>query len=218
MKYIWMLALCANFILLGCQSEKEEVAQPKPGANISVETESEAAKVTEAAKAAEAVKAAEAAKVAEAARMLAAAEVAKAAEAVKIPEAAKAIIPVGAGGAGSASIPTASAGDAINGKHLAKRCKGCHSFKPDRKQMTGPNLFGVFGRTAGKNTDFSKYSSDLKNASFVWDETRLAAWVCNSKEAIKALTKNPAAKTRMREQKKCGTKGQDIAAYLKSLK
>jgi cytochrome c len=212
MKFIWLMALCASFILSGCQSEKEEVAQLKPGANISVETESEAAKVAEAAKAAEVAKATEAAKV------FAAAETAKAAEAVKIPEAAKAIIPVGAGGAGSASIPTASAGDAINGKNLAKRCKGCHSFKPDRKQMTGPNLFGVFGRTAGKNADFSKYSSDLKNADFVWDEASLAAWVCSSKDAIKMLTGNPAAKTRMAPQKKCGTKGQDIAAYLKSLK
>jgi cytochrome c len=119
---------------------------------------------------------------------------------------------------GTAPTPVSSAGDAINGKHQAKRCKGCHSFNSGGRQMTGPNLFGVYGRTAGKNADFSKYSSDLKKATFVWDEAGLAAWVCSSKEAIKTLTGNPAAKTRMSAQKKCGTKGQDIAAYLKSLK
>ncbi len=119
---------------------------------------------------------------------------------------------------GSVSTPVASAGDAANGKNQAKRCKGCHSFNAGGRQMTGPNLFGVYGRTAGKNAGFSKYSSDLKNATFVWDEASLAAWVCSSKEAIKTLTGNPAAKTRMSVQKKCGTKGQDIAAYLKSLK
>ncbi len=119
---------------------------------------------------------------------------------------------------GMESAHVSSAGDAVNGKHLAKRCKGCHSFKSGGRQMTGPNLFGVFGRTAGKNDGFRKYSSDLKQADFVWDEASLAAWVCSSKEAIKTLTGNPAAKTRMSVQKKCGKKGQDIAAYLKSLK
>jgi len=119
---------------------------------------------------------------------------------------------------GSAVTPVSSAGDAVNGKRQAKRCKGCHSFDSGGRQMTGPNLFGVYGRTAGKNAGFSKYSKDLKMAAFVWDEASLAAWVCSSKEAIKALTGNPAAKTRMSVQKKCGTKGQDIAAYLKSLK
>ena len=84
--------------------------------------------------------------------------------------------------------------------------------------MTGPNLFGIYGKTAGKNADFSKYSRNFKEATFVWDEAALAAWVCSSKEAIKTLTGNPAAKTRMSIQKKCGTKGQDIAAYLKTLK
>ena len=118
---------------------------------------------------------------------------------------------------GMESAHVSSAGDAVNGKNLAKRCKGCHSFKSGGRQMTGPNLFGVFGRTAGKNAAFSKYSRDLKQADFVWDEVSLAAWVCSSKEAIKTLTGNPAAKTRMSVQKKCGKKGQDIAAYLKSL-
>lgn len=119
---------------------------------------------------------------------------------------------------GTMPTPVSSAGDAANGKNQAKRCKGCHSFGSAGRHMTGPNLFGVYGKTAGKVAGFSKYSGDLKNATFVWDEVSLAAWVCSSKEAIKTLTGNPEAKTRMSVQKKCGTKGQDIAAYLKSLK
>jgi cytochrome c2 len=236
MKYIWMMALCASLILVGCGPEKEEATQSQLKASISKDSELGATKAAEAAKvlvAEEATKAEETAKAEEGAK---AAEVAKATEAVKAAgataaakvaeqaktAAAKATTAVGVGGAaiGTAAVatPVADAGDAINGKNLAKRCKGCHSFKPDRKQMTGPNLFGVFGKTAGKNVDFGKYSDDLKNASFVWDEASLAAWVCSSKEAIKTLTGNPAAKTRMGAQKKCGPKGQDIAAYLKNLK
>jgi len=122
-----------------------------------------------------------------------------------------------AGAAKVAETPVAHIGDAVNGKNLAKRCKGCHTFDSGGRQMTGPNLFGIFGKTAGKVAAFSKYGSDLKNADFVWDEAGLAAWVCSSKAAIKTLTGNTAAKTKMANQRKCGTKGQDIAAYLKTL-
>jgi cytochrome c2 len=171
MKYIWIVALCTSFILLGCQSEKEEVAQPQPKVQISTENEAEAAKAATA-----------------------------------------------AANAAAAVTPVAIIGDAINGKSLARRCKGCHSFDAGGRQMTGPNLFGLYGKTAGKVAGFSKYSSDLRNATFVWDDASLAAWMCKSKEAIKTLTGNAAAKTKMANQRKCDTKGQDIAAYLRSLK
>jgi len=186
MKYIWIVAFLASFILLGCQSEKEEVAKPQPKTVISTKSDTDAATAVEAGRATEAAKTA----------------------------AAAARTVVSAATTGEA----ASVGDAVNGKNLAKRCKGCHTFDSGGRQLMGPNLFGIFGKTAGKVTGFSKYGSDLKNADFVWNEAGLAAWVCSSKAAIKALTGNAAAKTKMANQRKCGTKGQDIAAYLKSLK
>ena len=34
--------------------------------------------------------------------------------------------------------------------------------------MTGPNLWGIFGRKAGSKAGFN-YSDDLKNAGWTWD-------------------------------------------------
>ena len=43
--------------------------------------------------------------------------------------------------------------------------------------MTGPNLHGVFGKTAGTgNADF-KYSDAVKNAGFIWDGEHLNQWL-----------------------------------------
>jgi cytochrome c2 len=157
MKYIWMVVLCASFILLGCQSEKEQEVPPHPN------VENGAAKA-------------------------------------------------------AAEIDGDSAGDIINGEKQAYRCKGCHSFEPDNKQMTGPNLFGIFGKTAGKVAGFNQYTDPLKNTDVVWDEAWLTAWICNSYDALIAMTGNEKARTRMSIQGKCGTNGQDIVAFMKSLR
>jgi colicin import membrane protein len=109
-------------------------------------------------------------------------------------------------------------GDIANGEKQAYRCKGCHSLEPDDEQMTGPNLFGIFGKTAGKVAGFNQYSDGLKNADVVWDEVWLSAWICNSYDTLIAMTDDEKARTRMSIQGKCGTNGQDIVAYIKSLK
>jgi colicin import membrane protein len=109
-------------------------------------------------------------------------------------------------------------GDIANGKKQAARCYGCHSLEPDNKQMTGPNLFGIFGKTAGKVAGFNQYSDGLKNTDIVWDENWLGAWVCNSYDTLIAMTGDDKARTRMSIQNKCGSNGQDVVAYIKSLK
>jgi len=97
------------------------------------------------------------------------------------------------------------------------KCKGCHSFNQGGKHKTGPNLFGIVGRKAG-STDFKKYSKSLKNGGWVWDEEKLKLWVCDSKAAIKTLTGNDKAKTRMGKQKKCGDAADAVVAFLNTLK
>ena len=119
--------------------------------------------------------------------------------------------------ASAVTVAAASSDNATVGAGKIGKCKACHSFDAGGSHKVGPNLFGIYAKTAGKVAGFSKYGSDLKGATFVWDEAKLAEWVCDSKAGIKSLTGNSGAKSKMPKQNKCGTDAQDIAAYLKSL-
>jgi cytochrome c len=69
---------------------------------------------------------------------------------------------------------SAGAGDPTRGKMLfEKRCTGCHSLT---KNSEGPNLQGVYGHTSGTVEGYA-YSSALKNARMVWDESSLDKWL-----------------------------------------
>jgi len=113
----------------------------------------------------------------------------------------------------AAAISTSN-GNAENGKALAKRCSACHDF--GMKDKVGPHLQGVFNRAAGQS-GFGKHSSALKSADWSWDEAHLLKWLCDSKAAVKEFTGDASATTKMPAQKVCGTNGDDMVAYLKTL-
>jgi len=111
-----------------------------------------------------------------------------------------------------------TAGDVENGKALARKCAACHSFESNNKM--GPGLAGVVGREAGAVSGFKYQFTDFIKPGKVWrwDEAHLAAWVCDSKKAVKDFTGDAAAKTKMGAQRICDTSKQaDIIAYLKTL-
>lgn len=68
--------------------------------------------------------------------------------------------------------------DPDNGRRVFARCRACHTLNEGGRNMTGPNLWGVFGRPAAAREDFN-YSAALREAGFVWDPERLDHWLEN---------------------------------------
>lgn len=98
-----------------------------------------------------------------------------AASAEPTPEQAKALI---------ATLPAPyNAADLDNGKHKFAQCRSCHTTAQGGPAMTGPNLWGVFGRKAGSVADFA-YSDGLKAAGWTWDVEHLDKWITDPRAAV----------------------------------
>lgn len=69
-------------------------------------------------------------------------------------------------------------GDLMNGQSKFALCRSCHTITEGGPNMTGPNLYGVFGRKAGSKSDY-KYSPVVAAASFDWDAEHLDKWLDN---------------------------------------
>jgi cytochrome c len=74
-------------------------------------------------------------------------------------------------------------GDLENGKKQFAVCKSCHTITPGGPNMTGPNLYGVFGRKAGTQEKFN-YSEAVKNAGFTWDAAHLDQWLTSPRSFL----------------------------------
>jgi len=133
------------------------------------------------------------------------------------PVAEKAAAPKAASAPAVASIPTAK-GDAAKGKTLARKCAACHNF--DARGKVGPGLGGVFNRVAGSVEGFNyKFAGFIEpGKAWRWDASHLAAWVCNSADAVRNFTGNESARTKMTTQRICDPADQaDLIAFLKTL-
>ncbi|MCO4861112.1 cytochrome c family protein [Cupriavidus sp. WGlv3] len=82
----------------------------------------------------------------------------------------------------STAIPIAAtaataAADLQAGKALfATRCASCHHVGRNARAGFGPQLNGIFGRTAGSTTDF-QYSDAMRASKVVWSHDTLRAFV-----------------------------------------
>lgn len=76
-----------------------------------------------------------------------------------------------------ASLPAPyNEGDLENGRRVFARCRSCHTLTDGGPNMTGPNLYGLFGSTVGTHEKY-RYSKALENADFVWDAAKLDDWL-----------------------------------------
>lgn len=68
--------------------------------------------------------------------------------------------------------------DLENGRRAFARCRSCHTLNEGGPDMTGPNLWGVFGRLAGSHPGYN-YSTSMKAADFDWGADQLDHWLQN---------------------------------------
>lgn len=69
--------------------------------------------------------------------------------------------------------------DLAKGQKIFARCKACHTLEEGGADRIGPNLYGVFGRTAGTKEGYS-YSAAMKEHGadgIVWSDETLMTYL-----------------------------------------
>jgi cytochrome c len=114
-------------------------------------------------------------------------------------------------------------GDPDAGATGYNQCRACHMIVADdgteivKGGRTGPNLYGIMGRTAG-TADFNGYGDSLVaagQAGLVWDQATLAEYIQDPATFLKTYLGDDSAKSRMAFQARRGP--EDVAAYLFSV-
>lgn len=123
----------------------------------------------------------------------------------------------------TAAAPAFAAGDATKGEAVFHQCQTCHTVTDAAGKMLagkgakiGPNLYGVFGRTAGTYEGF-KYGPDMVAAGaggLVWDEAHFVEYVQNPAAFLKKTLNKPGAVAKMAFKVKDAATAEDVYAYL----
>jgi cytochrome c len=88
----------------------------------------------------------------------------------------------------SLPIMAAEPGDAARGKYVFFQCRVCHYAEKQAPHDNGPNLYNLFGRTAGTAAGFDYYSEAMKQSGMVWSPQYLDAWLANPTSFIPGTT------------------------------
>jgi cytochrome c len=88
-----------------------------------------------------------------------------------------------AGAALAISAGGALAQDVAAGAHVFLKCKACHQIGDNAKNMVGPALTGIVGRSAGTYPDYN-YSDANKNSGITWDEATLKVYLKDPKAKV----------------------------------
>ncbi len=83
----------------------------------------------------------------------------------------------------AAGAGPAAAQDAAAGQKIFNQCRACHQVGDKARNLVGPVLNGLFGRTAGTVEGYT-YSAANKNSGIVWDDATFRAYIKDPKAAI----------------------------------
>lgn len=129
--------------------------------------------------------------------------------------------------AGPAFADGHATGDAAAGETVFQKCKACHSItSADGEDIVkggriGPNLYGLYERTAGTEEEFaSKYGDSLKEAGekgLVWNETDFVAYVADPREFLQTYNDDNRARSKMAFKLGDEEDAKNVWAYLVSV-
>jgi cytochrome c len=108
----------------------------------------------------------------------------------------------------SAQMPLPEAKPPDGATLFKQQCATCHTNNLSDPVRQGPSLFKIVGKPAGKADGF-RYSAGFANADFVWDDSKLDAYLANPQAMVPGSImayRQPKAETRTA-----------IIAYLKEL-
>ena len=67
------------------------------------------------------------------------------------------------------------------GAIMWKRCRACHNVEEGARHKVGPNLYGIYGMTAGSQEGFN-YSKAMTTSEVVWTDETMSAYIENPRE------------------------------------
>jgi cytochrome c len=98
--------------------------------------------------------------------------------------------------------------DPAHGHVVFARCQVCHTVAEGGPDMTGPNLWGVFGRKAGSKPGYF-YSDSVKALGFAWTAQRIDSWITNPRALAPGTKMSFAGLNDAKDRA-------DVVAYLKT--
>lgn len=119
----------------------------------------------------------------------------------------------------------AGPGDAAKGEREFRSCAACHSIvDPEgevlagRGAKTGPNLYGIVGRTAGTDPDFTNYRGDVLpaagEAGLVFSAENLGDYISDPTKFLRETTGDNSVRSAMAKQRVRNM--DDLIAFLAS--
>ena len=118
-----------------------------------------------------------------------------------------------------------ASGDAEAGENVFKKCKACHSIIADDETIIekggiiGPNLYGLYTRTAGSLEGF-KYGDSIAaagEAGLEWNEADFVTYVTDPKKFLATYLDDKKAKSKMSFKLKDEEDSANVWAYLVSV-